>query len=104
MTNVFSDLLQRSVKPSRLVVGLMSGTSADSIDVAICRMRGQQSDIAVELIHYAEHAHDPRVKCSVLKSSDLGPRNCRIERLARGDICRGLSTLAQASIDLAGRR
>ena len=58
MTNAFSDLLERSVKPSRLVVGLMSGTSADSIDVAICRMKGQGIRFEAELIHYQEHAHD----------------------------------------------
>ena len=69
MTNPFSDLLERSVKPSRLVVGLMSGTSADSIDVAICRMKGQGAEIEVELIHYGEHAHDPEVKRQVLKAS-----------------------------------
>ena len=50
MTHPFSDLLERSAKPSRTVVGLMSGTSADSIDVAVCRMKGQGPE--VELLHY----------------------------------------------------
>jgi anhydro-N-acetylmuramic acid kinase len=74
MTNPFSDLLERSVKPSRLVVGLMSGTSADSIDVAICRMKGQGTEIEVELIGYREHAHDAEVKRQVLRASDLDLR------------------------------
>ena len=52
----------------------MSGTSADSIDVAICQMKGQGSKIAVELIHYEEHAHDPEVKARILKSGELGLR------------------------------
>ena len=67
MTNPFSDLMERSVKPSRLVVGLMSGTSADSIDVAICRMTGQGTKIGVVLIHYGEHTHDAEVKHQVLR-------------------------------------
>jgi anhydro-N-acetylmuramic acid kinase len=74
MTNPFSDLLERSVKPSRLVVGLMSGTSADSIDVAICRMEGQGTEIGVELIHYREHAHDPELKRQVQRASALDLR------------------------------
>ena len=74
MTNPFSDLLERSVKPSRLVVGLMSGTSADSIDVAICRMKGQGTEIGIELIHYREHTHDPDVKRQVLRASNLDIR------------------------------
>jgi anhydro-N-acetylmuramic acid kinase len=74
MINPFSDLLERSVKPSRLVVGLMSGTSADSIDVAICRIKGQGTEIEIELIHYAEHAHDLEVKCQVQKACDLDLR------------------------------
>ena len=62
MTNPFSDLLERSRKPSRIVVGLMSGTSADSIDVAVCRLEGQGTDVEVELIDYREYPHDPEVK------------------------------------------
>ena len=70
MTNPFSDLLERSVKPSRLVVGLMSGTSADSIDVAICRLQqGQGTEIAVELVHYSEHPHDAGVQAQVQRAA-----------------------------------
>jgi anhydro-N-acetylmuramic acid kinase len=74
MTNPFSDLLKRSVKPSRLIVGLMSGTSADSIDVAICWMKGQGTEIGVDLIHYSEYAHNPEVKRQVLRASNLDLR------------------------------
>jgi anhydro-N-acetylmuramic acid kinase len=74
MANPFSVLLERSVKPSRLVVGLMSGTSADSIDVAICRLTGQGSEIAVELIFYREYPHDPEVTSQIQRAADLDVR------------------------------
>jgi anhydro-N-acetylmuramic acid kinase len=74
MSNPFSDLLERSVKPSRLVMGLMSGTSADAIDVAICRLKGQGSLIGVELIHYGEHAHAPEVKSQIQRAGELDVR------------------------------
>ena len=58
MSNAFSDLSGTERKAARLVVGLISGTSADSIDVAICRMEGQAAEIRVKLIHYREtHSH-----------------------------------------------
>jgi anhydro-N-acetylmuramic acid kinase len=57
-----------------LVVGLMSGTSADSIDVAICRMTGQGAEVGVELLHYREHAHDPEVKRRVIGLATLDVR------------------------------
>jgi len=52
MANSFSDLLEQGVKPSCLTVKLMSGMSADPIDVAICRMTGQGAEIGAELMHY----------------------------------------------------
>ena len=74
MTHPFSDLLERSNKPSRTVVGLMSGTSADSIDVAVCRMKGRGREVKVELVHYREHEHDPRVSRLVRGAADLDVR------------------------------
>ncbi len=75
MTHPFSDLLERSGKPSRMVVGMMSGTSADSIDVAICRMNGRGADVRVELVHYCEHEHDAEVNRQVLGAGELDVRS-----------------------------
>jgi anhydro-N-acetylmuramic acid kinase len=75
MTNPFSDLAVRSVKPSRLVVGLMSGTSADSIDVAICRINGSGSQIQVDLVDFSEHVHDPALRTRILEGGRLGLRD-----------------------------
>ena len=52
----------------------MSGTSADSIDVAICRMTGQGGEVEAELIDYREHAHDPEAKRRVIGIADLDVR------------------------------
>ena len=74
MIHPFADLLERSRKPARLVVGLMSGTSADSIDVAVCRMTGQGAEVGVELLHYREHPHDPEVKRRLIGPDGLDVR------------------------------
>ena len=74
MTSPFSDLLERSVKPSRVVMGLMSGTSVDSIDVAICRMNGQGTALGVDLIHYHQHEHCAAVRSQVRAAADLDVR------------------------------
>jgi anhydro-N-acetylmuramic acid kinase len=74
MIHPLADLLERSRKPARIVVGLMSGTSADSIDVAVCRMTGQGAEVGVELLHYREHAHDPEVKRRMIGIAGLDVR------------------------------
>ena len=103
MIHPFADLLERSRKPARLVVGLMSGTSADSIDVAVCRMTGQEAEVGVELVHYREHAHDPEVKRRVIGIAGLDVRGVAELHVMIGEAFAAacLATLEDAGISPA---
>ncbi len=74
MIHPMADLLERARKPDRIVVGLMSGTSADSIDVAVCRISGQGGAVEVRLLEYREHPHDPEVRRRVIDLAGLDVR------------------------------
>lgn len=109
MIHPFADLLERSHKPSRIVVGLMSGTSADSIDVAVCRMMGQGAEVGVELLHYREHPHDLEVKRRVIGLAGLDVRGVAELHVMIGEAFAAatLATIAEAGmapadIDLIG--
>ncbi len=98
MRNPFSDLLEGSARPSRTVVGLMSGTSADSIDVAVCRMQGTGPE--VKLLHYSDHAHDAKVKRLVYAAADLNVRGIAELNVRVGEAFAAacLAALEEASI------
>ncbi len=72
MSRALEALLTVSRKSSRTVVGMISGTSADSIDVAVCRIVGEPE--RVELVHYAERPLDPEIRASVRSAVRLGLR------------------------------
>jgi anhydro-N-acetylmuramic acid kinase len=79
-------------KQSRIVVGMISGTSADSIDVAICRIKGSglpRADVsgaAVELLHYGEERYDPEVRRRILDVDRLNVRGIAQLHVKVGDI------------------
>jgi anhydro-N-acetylmuramic acid kinase len=109
MSHPFSDLLERSRKPARFVAGLMSGTSADSIDVAICRMTGQGAEVGVELLHYGEHPHDPDVKRQLLGPDGLDVRGVAELHVLIGEAfaaaCRATledAAISPADVDVIG--
>lgn len=52
-------------KESRLIVGLMSGTSLDGLDVALCRFWGNGKETKVELLHFETTAYSAGTKSKI---------------------------------------
>ncbi|UOG74257.1 anhydro-N-acetylmuramic acid kinase [Hymenobacter tibetensis] len=55
-------LLQIAQQPSRRIIGLMSGTSLDGLDVALCRLEGHGADTRLTLEQFATIPYDDDVR------------------------------------------
>lgn len=62
------DRLYRSAgKPSRIIIGLMSGTSLDGLDMACCRLSGTGLETRFEVLYFATLAYTPDEKRLIRK-------------------------------------
>ncbi len=99
-------------KPARLVIGLMSGTSADGIDAALTRISGCGSDTKAELLSFLFTPFPPEVRQRILWIAGGGGTDaaelCKLKTLLGilyGEACRNLCRQAGVSpsrIDLIG--
>jgi anhydro-N-acetylmuramic acid kinase len=115
MSPIIQRLLELSEKRTRHVVGLISGTSADSISVAICRITGGgvpapgRPGAEVDLLHYHEQPYDPSVRRDVFGAGHLNVRaiaelNVRVGELF-ADACLGAlqgARMSPSDMDLIG--
>jgi anhydro-N-acetylmuramic acid kinase len=52
MNQNINQLYQIAKKPTRHIIGLMSGTSIDGLDVALCRIKGHGAKTKIDLLHF----------------------------------------------------
>lgn len=52
-------------KPARIIIGLMSGTSMDGLDVALCKISGSGENTAVEMLHFDTLEFSNEIKAEI---------------------------------------
>jgi anhydro-N-acetylmuramic acid kinase len=65
MNKSIQRLYDIAVKPKRLILGLMSGTSVDGLDVALCSFEGSGLTTKIELLKYETVSFDEEMKQQV---------------------------------------
>lgn len=85
-----------------LIIGLMSGTSADGVDVAICDIRGAPGNLATDLLHGATYEYDPAMRQRILTCCD--PTASSVDQIAalHVDLAEVFARRALESIGKAG--
>ncbi|HEV2719799.1 MAG TPA: anhydro-N-acetylmuramic acid kinase [Thermoanaerobaculia bacterium] len=80
-------LLHIAAKESRLVVGLMSGTSVDGIDAALVEITGPGEAAAVKLLAFDSYPFPPELRARVFRL--FNPREARIDAICQLDFLLG---------------
>lgn len=87
-----------------VVIGLMSGTSADGIDAAIMRLEGEPPTLKWELIAHHAEPHPSELRASILACCD--PRASSVDAISRLNVALGeaFAQAALSAITAAGMR
>ena len=67
MNKNIQSLYQIAQKPSRKIIGLMSGTSMDGLDVAFCEISGAGENTKVKLLHFDTVDYSEEIKIEIRK-------------------------------------
>lgn len=107
--NWLSRLSAVASKPERIVAGIISGTSVDSIDTALCRIRGAGPGAEVSLLRLHSHDYPSALRADVkrfarLTAQEVAELNCRIgDEFAAAFFAASVAAgLAVSEVDLVG--
>ncbi|WP_228350546.1 anhydro-N-acetylmuramic acid kinase [Rhodocaloribacter litoris] len=112
MPLMFPSPWQRLAKPSRLVAGLMSGTSLDGIDAAVVRLTGSGRALVIEPRAFVSVPYPPALRQALLANSapgtssvrELALLNVRLAHAYAGAVHRAAAAagVSVADLDLIG--
>lgn len=80
-------LMHVATKPSRRIIGLMSGTSLDAIDAAMVRIKGHGPEAEVKLEAFRSYPFPSSVRLVVRDLFD--PKRARVDEICRYDFILG---------------
>src|SRR5687768_6128846 len=66
-------------KKQRRIIGLMSGTSVDGLDIAYCTISGEGHDTAIEVTAFETIAYEPDFKAEI--KSVFSKKNVDLEKI-----------------------
>ncbi|MDR2285047.1 MAG: anhydro-N-acetylmuramic acid kinase [Sphingobacterium sp.] len=67
MNGQIEKLYEISKKDSRLIIGLMSGTSLDGLDIALCNIEGSGLDTSLKLLHFDTLSYQDEFRNNIRK-------------------------------------
>jgi anhydro-N-acetylmuramic acid kinase len=85
--NRLERLMHVATKYSRRIIGIMSGTSLDAIDVAMVRIQKHGINAKVRLEHFREYPYPPKIRSVVRELFD--PKRARVDDICRYDFILG---------------
>ncbi len=104
MTTWLQKLSTAAAKPSRIVVGLMSGTSTNDVDIAVCEIAGAGRGAQVHLRHHGVVPYEPALQAAVRSALSATTRQVAELHAELGRFfAEGLrSVIASSGFDLSG--
>ncbi len=72
-----------------IVIGLMSGTSADGIDAAVVRLEGTPPLLTWEVLGHSHHSFTPELRAEIFAC--FHPESSSVDRLCRLNFSLGRS-------------
>lgn len=78
MNKYIAKLREISEKPERLIIGLMSGTSLDGLDISLCKISGTGRSTNIEVIHFTTIEYDTELRKKLLSLQSKDKTDTRL--------------------------
>ena len=67
-----------NINGDKLIVGILSGTSVDSVDIVLVNIRGTGKNTSIRVIDYVQYEIDEEVRKLIFKASDVNTGNVEL--------------------------